>query len=67
MEKFRLELSARGPGAKLHHRDIVGVALRRMNAELHSGLSREVVDDVLREVSDGHQLSATPARLMADR
>ena len=31
-----LELSAMGPGAKLHHRDIVGVALRRMSQELHS-------------------------------
>lgn len=46
-----LELSAMGPGAKLHHRDIVGVALRRMNDELHSGRKEEVVDDVLREVS----------------
>ena len=46
-----LELSAMGPGAKLHHRDIIGVALRRMSAELHSGRSAEVVDDVLREVS----------------
>ena len=25
-----LELSAMGPGSKLHHRDIIGVALRRM-------------------------------------
>ena len=32
---------APGPGAKLHHRDIVGVALRRMNAELHSDLPRK--------------------------
>jgi hypothetical protein len=45
------ELSAKGPGAKLHHRDIVGVALRRMSAELHSDLFREVVDGVLREIT----------------
>ena len=45
-----LELSARGPGSKLHHRDIIGVALRRMNAELNSDRCQEVVEDVLREV-----------------
>jgi hypothetical protein len=51
-----LELGAKGPGAKLHHRDIIGVALRRMNAELHSDRSHEVIDDVLREVAgtNGH-------------
>jgi len=49
-----LELSARGPGAKLHHRDIISVALRRMSEELHSGRASEVVDDILREVSNGH-------------
>jgi hypothetical protein len=41
-----LEISATGPGAKLHHRDVIGVALRRMIAELHSDRSGEVVDDV---------------------
>jgi nucleotide-binding universal stress UspA family protein len=54
VHRLWLELSAKGPGSKLHHRDIVGVALRRMNAELHSNLSGEVVDDVLHEVSDGN-------------
>jgi hypothetical protein len=38
-------------GARLHHRDIIGVALRRMNAELHSGRSQEVVQDVMQEVA----------------
>jgi amino acid transporter len=46
-----LKLSGMGPGSKLHHRDIIGVALRRMNAELQSERSQEVVNDVLREVS----------------
>ena len=51
-----LDLSAKGPGSKLHHRDIIGVALRRMNAELRSDRSHEVVEDILREVSgaNGH-------------
>ena len=46
-----LELSGMGPGSKLHHRDIIGVALRRMSAELHSDRKPEVVEDVLKEVS----------------
>jgi amino acid transporter/nucleotide-binding universal stress UspA family protein len=46
-----LELSDMGPGSKLHHRDIVGVALRRMSDELHSDRKAEVVQDILREVS----------------
>lgn len=46
-----LELSAKGPGSKLHHRDIIGVALRRMNAELHSGRAGEVIEDIQREVA----------------
>lgn len=49
-----LELSAKGPGSKLHHRDVIGVALRRMSAELHSDRSFEVMEDVLREVANGH-------------
>ncbi|PWU01241.1 MAG: APC family permease [Terriglobia bacterium] len=54
VHRLWLELSARGPGHKLHHRDIVGVALRRMNEELHSDRSPEVVEDVLREVAGGN-------------
>jgi amino acid transporter len=46
-----LELSGKGPGARLHHRDIVGVALRRMEAELRSGRGDEVLLDVLNEVA----------------
>jgi amino acid transporter len=57
-----LELSAKGPGAKLHHRDIIGVALRRMSAELHSDRSGEVLGDVLREVSNGHGSEPSTAK-----
>jgi hypothetical protein len=45
-----LELSG-AAGAKLHHRDVIGVALRRMCEELHSNRAGEVKDDVFREVS----------------
>ena len=41
-----LELSARGPGHKLHHRDVVRVALQRMGAELHSDRADEVIRDI---------------------
>jgi amino acid transporter len=47
--KLWLELSARGPGAKLHHRDVIGVALRRMAAELQSPRAQDVIDDVVKE------------------
>jgi nucleotide-binding universal stress UspA family protein len=41
-----LELSARGPGHKLHHRDVVRVALQRMGTELHSDRADEVIRDI---------------------
>jgi hypothetical protein len=53
LHRLWLDLSARGLGAKLHHRDIVGVALRRMQQELESEQAEDVVADVIREVSDG--------------
>jgi amino acid transporter len=38
-------------GCKIHHRDIVGVALRRMNKELHSQDRDGVLQDVLDEIN----------------
>jgi amino acid transporter len=37
-------------GSALHHRDIVGVALRRMNQELRSSQQSEVLSDVVKEL-----------------
>ncbi len=37
-------------GAKLHHRDVVGVALRRMDRELRSAKSGDVITDVTAEL-----------------
>jgi hypothetical protein len=45
-----LELSERYAGSKLHHRDVVGVALRRMKEQLRSRERDEVVHDILHEV-----------------
>ncbi|HXB74215.1 MAG TPA: APC family permease [Candidatus Acidoferrales bacterium] len=53
-----LELGAKGDGAKLHHRDIIGVALQRMSAELHSERAREVIDDIHREVGGRNQIES---------
>src|SRR5204862_3420269 len=45
-----LELSEKF-GAKLHHRDVVGVALKRMNRELHSHEEDSVVTDIRDELN----------------
>ncbi len=52
VHRLWLELTEKGPGAKLRHRDVVGVALRRLDQELHSGLEREVMQDILKEVAE---------------
>ena len=60
VHRLWLELSAKGPGAKLHHRDVVGVALRRLAAELESGRINDVMDDILDEVKQNQQHPKTP-------
>jgi hypothetical protein len=45
-----LELVAKGLGAKLHHRDVVGVALRRLQQQLHSEQEAQVIAELEREV-----------------
>src|SRR5688572_8052330 len=46
-----LEISDQYAGSKVHHRDIVGVALRRMQKDLQSQDRDQVVGDVLEELS----------------
>jgi len=45
-----LELSDKYAGSKLHHRDVVSVALRRMQQELESDKRDEIVRDILEEI-----------------
>jgi len=45
-----LELSEKYAGAKLHHRDVVGVALRRMREQLQNTARNDVVHDILEEI-----------------
>jgi hypothetical protein len=49
------EISDKYAGAKVHHRDIVGVALRRMRAQMDSQERDEVIHDVLDELSHHNQ------------
>jgi amino acid transporter len=44
------EISDQYAGAKVHHRDIVGVALRRMKKQLDSGGHDDVIHDILEEL-----------------
>src|SRR5262245_42378316 len=54
-----LELSDKYAGAKVHHRDIVGVALRRMREQLQSERA-EVVQDILEEIEHRKEPAFTP-------
>jgi amino acid transporter/nucleotide-binding universal stress UspA family protein len=53
LHRLWLDLSERGAGHKLHHRDVVRVALQRLEAELHSEHAGTVVQDVLAESANG--------------
>ena len=50
LHELWLDLCARGFGATLRHRDVVGVALRRMRQQLDSDSADAVVGDVALEV-----------------
>jgi len=51
LHELWLELSEReGFGSKLHHRDVVGMALRRLVRDLRGERRREVVDDLRRDL-----------------
>ncbi|HYL35719.1 MAG TPA: APC family permease [Bryobacteraceae bacterium] len=60
VHRLWLELSEKEPGAKLHHRDVVGTALRRMEEQLRSAKADEVIQDVMREVSHRQPPPAAP-------
>jgi hypothetical protein len=50
-----LEISEReGLGSKLHHRDIVGVALRRLERDLDGGDRTEVIEELRAEMNLDH-------------
>ncbi len=49
-----LRLSGR-IGGKLHHRDVVGFALRRLEAELQGYRSEETIEELTRELQHDHE------------
>jgi len=59
LHRLWLEISARGFGAKLHHRDVVRVALRRLDKELHSDLAPEIIRHFVQDVIESP--ASTPA------
>ena len=50
-----LLVSGKGQGYKLHHRDLVRVALRRLEIDLKSPDAREVFKEIWEEASEGKQ------------
>ena len=49
LHRLWLELCQRGLGPKLHHRDVIRVALRRLDSELHSRQAGEILDALRQE------------------
>jgi hypothetical protein len=51
VHRLWLELCSKRGGAKLHHRDIIGVALNRLEKQMHSEQSEDVLRDIEMEVN----------------
>ena len=67
VHRLWLEMTEKGPGARLRHRDVVGAALRRLDRELHSELEGDVMRDILREVMEHENApDKTPPAVVAD-
>ncbi len=50
VHRLWLDLSGKGQGAKLRHRDIVGVALRRLEEQIRAGQEGAILSELEREV-----------------
>jgi amino acid transporter len=61
LHRLWLNLSGRGLGHNLHHRDVVRVALRRLEADLESAQAKEVLREVRKEASEERQPPEEPA------
>ncbi len=59
VHRLWLELSQGGMGATIHHRDVVGVALRRLEQQLHSAGER---GEILEEIGQEIRREPAPAR-----
>jgi amino acid transporter len=56
-----LQLSEQDAGAKLHHRDVVGIALKRLQADLKSDRAGEVSEDLRKEIEFRKSVAVTRA------
>jgi DNA-directed RNA polymerase specialized sigma24 family protein len=52
LHKLWLDLSEKGLGYKLHHRDVIRVALRRLEGDLGSMRADDVLQEVWQEASE---------------
>jgi amino acid transporter len=52
VHRLWLDLSGKGQGAKLRHRDIVGVALRRREDQIRTGEESAILSELEREVTE---------------
>ena len=53
LHEIWLRLSAQeNLGAKLHHRDVIGLALRRLSVDLDTAKREEIVDSLEREIRE---------------
>ncbi len=60
IHKLWLEISEKEPGADIRHRDVVSVALYRLDKELHSGKGSEIVNEIHREaLEQRHGMEST--------
>ncbi len=50
LHELWLGLSQSGFGATLHHRDVIGVALRRLESDIQGDRKQEVMEDLSREI-----------------
>jgi hypothetical protein len=61
-----LDLSEKGLGPKLHHRDVVRVALQRLRSDLRSDGENEVVLDVKQEMAEVGKIRHPEAKLESE-
>ncbi len=58
LHRLWLNLSAEGFGHRLHHRDVVRVALRRLDAQMRSSQAEEIRGELRQEVFRGKKVPA---------
>jgi len=56
VHRLWMELAIRSEiGSQLHHRDVISVALRRFDEQLHSPQATQALEDVRHEIGSGEE------------